>query len=252
MTEKPFFVGYLACPDELRRFLFVAVAALLATFALTGLTIGATQDDPGAAAFRFDYGRQDVTGVVELTPYPILHITAGTDRLPTGQTIFMVAADKSGVDAAAAPLAGGLALASGAVLERGALDMLQLRNGANGLMEAAAGDVPEIAVEPLGRWLLAGEINDGKCLAGAMRPGRGLAHKACANLCLLGEVPPVFVTSQPVEGSDFMLMTGPDGTELPLAAYDFVGQFVTVEGLLSRHGSLLVFAIDPATLALAE
>ena len=85
-----------------------------------------------------------------------------------------------------------------------------------------------------------------------MRPGRGLAHKACANLCLIGDVPPVFVTTQPVEGAEFLLITGPDGTRLPAAAYDFVGQPVSVEGEVERFGDLAVFRLDPATLEAAR
>lgn len=158
---------------------------------------------------------------------------------------------KAGVDARAQPLAGQLAQVSGVVLERGDLNMLQLRGGRAGL-QAADGTAPETPAIAQGRWKLAGEICDGKCVAGAMRPGRGLAHKACANLCLLGGVPPVFVTSQPVLGSEFLLITGPDGTTLPAAAYDYVAQFISVEGEVSKHGSILVFAMDPDTLELVQ
>ncbi|NRB03734.1 MAG: hypothetical protein HRU30_10775 [Rhodobacteraceae bacterium] len=218
--------------------------------AAAGFALGVAQDDPGEGAFRFDYGRQTVTGVVELTPYPLIHVTEGNDRIKAGETFMMSAGGKSGVDGRAAPLAGQVAQVSGVMLERGDLYMLQLRGGRNGIRAAeGSGAVPE--PQDLGRWRLAGEICDGKCLSGAMRPGRGLAHKACANLCLLGDVPPVFVSTQPVEGSEFLLITGPDGTALPEAAYDYVAQYVTVEGQVRRHGSLLVFAMDPDTLALA-
>lgn len=81
-----------------------------------------------------------------------------------------------------------------------------------------------------------------------MRPGRGLAHKACANMCLLGDVPPVFVSTAPVDGDAFMLITGANGARMPRAAFDYVGQYVSVEGAMTRHGSLLVFAIDPDTI----
>ena len=129
--------------------------------------------------------------------------------------------------------------------------MLQLRGGKQGLA-AADGAAPEVMTEQLGRWKLAGEICDGKCLAGAMRPGRGLAHKACANLCLIGGVPPVFVSSQPVEGAEFLLITGPDGGELPRSAYDYVAQYVSLEGDIERRGDLLVLRLDPATLEVLE
>ena len=159
------------------------------------------------------------------------------------------AGNKSGVMTRAAPLEGKLTTVSGVLLERGSLDMLQLRGGSRGI--SAAEDqpaAPDVSPEPLGRWKLAGEICDGKCLAGAMRPGRGLAHKACANLCLIGGVPPVFVTTQPVEGQEFLLITGPDGTELPKDAYHYVAQFVSLEGEITRRGDMLVIAIDAETI----
>jgi hypothetical protein len=189
--------------------------------------------------------------VIELTPYPLLRVTEGNDLIKPGKTLMLASAGKSGVDMRAMGLDGQLAQVSGVILQRGTIDMMQLRGGRQGLT-AVEGDSPAMEAEPLGRWKVAGEICDGKCLNGAMRPGRGLAHKACANLCLLGDVPPVFVSTQPIEGSDFMLITGPDGTVLPPAAYDYVGQFITVEGDLERRGDILVLRMDDTTMELID
>ena len=249
--EEPFFVGYLPLPRDLRGFTIVVSIAVFALFFGAGLMIGSTQDEPPASGFRFDFGRQTVTGVIELTPYPLLRVTEGNDLIKPGKTMMLTAAGKGGVDMRAMGLNGQLATVSGIVLERGTIDMMQLRGGRNGI-SMAEGDAPAQETEPLGRWRLVGEICDGKCLYGAMRPGRGLAHKACANLCLIGNVPPVFVTSQPVEGQEFMLITGPDETRLPKEAYDFVGQFVTLEGDLERRGDLLILRVDTPTLALVD
>jgi hypothetical protein len=249
--KPPFFVGYFPIPKKLRRFLAVISLMVVTILGLTGFLMGAAQDDPGDGAFRFDYGRQTVTGVIELTPYPLLHVTTGNDRIKTGDTLMMSMGGKAGVDTRAAPLAGQLAQVSGVMLERGDLNMLQLRGGPAG-MRAADGDAPDPIAITQGRWKLTGEICDGKCLAGAMRPGRGLSHKACANLCLLGGVPPVFVSSQPVLGEEFLLITGPDGTALPAAAYDHVAQFISVEGEVTKRGSILVFAIDVDTIEVAR
>ncbi len=251
MSEKPFFVGYLPVPGPLRSFLIVVAVLVVGGLGAAGYLMGAAQDDPGPGAFRFDYGRQTVTGVVELTPYPLIHVTQGNDRIKPGDTFMMTAGGKSGVDSRAIPLEGQLAQVSGVILERGDLYMLQVRGGQNGL-QAAEGEAPEIVAEPQGRWQLTGEICDGKCLAGAMRPGRGLAHKACANLCLLGDVPPIFVSSQPVLGSEFLLVTGPDGTRLPSAAYDYVAQYITAEGNITRHGDLLLWEIEPETIEVVQ
>ena len=251
--DRAMFVGYLPVPVSLRRFLMVVSVLVVAIFVGAGFLIGATQDEPAASGFRFDYGRQTVTGVIELTPYPLLRVTEGNELITSGKTLMLTAGGKSGVDDRAGALEGQLATVSGVILQRGTIDMMQLRGGPRGLRAAqGAAPVPAQQTEQLGRWKVTGEICDGKCLNGAMRPGRGLAHKACAALCLIGDVPPVFVSSQPIEGSDFMLITGPDGTRLPAAAYDYIGQFISLEGDLERRGDMLVLRMDAATMEVID
>ena len=250
MKEKLFFVGYLPAPKAMRAFLWIISALLVVAAGAAGYAIGATQDDLGTGAFRGDLGRQTVTGVIEMTPLPVLHVTAGTEHVPAGHTLMLTAGGKAGVTARAAPLAGQAAVASGILIKRGDLDMLQLRGGRNGLRaaeEADANTAPLVS-EPLGRWKLAGEICDGKCLAGAMRPGTGLAYKACANLCLAGGIPLVFVSGQPVLGGTYLMVVSPDATEMPGAAFHRVGQYISVEADLRLHGDLLIMAIDPETI----
>lgn len=82
MKNAPFFVGYLPVPGALRGFLWVISVALILGAGAAGYAIGTTQDDPGPGAMRGDYGRQTVTGLIEMTPVPVLHITQGNDRLP--------------------------------------------------------------------------------------------------------------------------------------------------------------------------
>lgn len=249
MSDKrdAFFVGYLPAPAALRAFLIGSALGLVVLAGLLAFLIGTTQDDPGPGAVRGDYGRQTVTGVIERTPIPVLHVTQGNDRIPAGHTLMMSGAGKAGTLRRPDAVDGKLVQVSGVILERGTLDMLQLRGGRRGMQPAeGTGQVPE--PQDLGRWRIAGEICDGKCLAGAMRPGRGLAHKACANLCVLGGVPPVFVSSQPVLGETFLLISGPDRAEIPQAVYDFMAQYISVEGRLTRHGDLLVFAMEPGSI----
>ena len=244
--EAPFFVGSLPVPRDLRRFLTGLALGLVVVAGALGYLIGTTQDDPGPAAFRFDYGRQTVSGVIERTPIPVLHVTQGNERIPAGRTLMLSGQGKNGVMDRQAAVHGQLVEVSGVILERGTMDMLQLRGGNNGMKAIEGeGEIPE--VEDLGRWKLAGEICDGKCLAGAMRPGRGIAHKACANLCVLGGVPPVFVSTQPFEGTEFLMIAGPGGSDLPHAIYDLMAQYISVEGRITRHGDLLVFAMEPET-----
>lgn len=246
-AKDEFFVGFFPVPPGLRSFLLAVGALLVAGFGAAGWFAATAQGAPEDAGFRFEFGEQEVTGVLELTPYPLLHVTEGSERLAAGRTVILSGGGKF-APPQAAEAAGRLVRAKGVILKRGDLDMLQVGWGPEAMapLEGAAAVPPEV---PLGRWRLTGEICDGKCLAGAMRPGRGLAHKACADLCVTGGVPAVFVSTAPVEGSEFLLLAGPDGGPLSQAALAWMAAVVTVEGEVVRRGDLLVFRIDPATLA---
>ncbi len=245
--NKPFFIGFAPAPKALRALLILSSLVLVLLFGAIGWAIGITMADPGDGRFRGDLRRQTVTGVLETMPYPMVHITEGSQALPEGRTILLAGQGKFGMQDRVDGMDGQMVTVSGNILRRGALDMLQLRFGMNGLT-GAAGDAPEITREPLGRWKLAGEICDGKCLAGAMRPGTGLAHKACANLCLAGGVSPVFVSSQPVEGSEFLLIGDADGGPAGDWLADHTAIYVSLEGELERRGDLLVLLVDPETI----
>ena len=260
--EKPFFIGFAPPPDALRPFLLGVAGGLVILFAALGWLLGATQDDPGPAAFRFDWGRQTVTGVIDAHPYPVLHVLASaTERYAPGDAILLSGQGKRGVQDRAAPLHGALSVVSGVGMQRGPLDMIQARGGANGLAAfeqveeaplvpaGAPADLP--APQDLGRWRLTGEICDGKCLAGAMRPGTGLAHKACAVLCLDGGAPPVFVSTGPVDGETFFLIGEAEGGPVPRDLLAWTAQLVTLEGRVERRGDLMVFLVDPSTARLA-
>jgi len=240
----PFFVGYLNIPEGLKGFLVKVSLLLFFGFVAGAVLAGATQDDPGKAGFRFDFGRQTVQGTVQAEPYPMLHVTKGNDRIKAGETLMLSGQGKSGAMAGIVKLEGISIEATGILLNRGDLRMLQLLGGKRGF-KSLEKDAPIPGVEPLGTWRVQGEICDGKCLAGAMQPGRGLAHKACANLCLIGDIPPVFVSSNPIEGEEFFLVGDATGGPLSSDAYDFVGQFVEIEAELERQGDLMVLKLDP-------
>jgi hypothetical protein len=58
--------------------------------------------------------------------------------------------------------------------------------------DPAPGRVRPGTEKDLGDVLIAGEILDAKCWFGAMRPGHGKTHKACAALCAKGGLPLAF------------------------------------------------------------
>ena len=245
--DEPFYVGYLPTPAGLKMFLAAVAGLLIGAFSALALAIGASQDDPGRGDFRWGWGPQEVVGRLEARPYPILHVTQGSKRISTGRTLLLSGVGKRGVQGRVEKLDGQLVRLKGIAINRGEIEALQVGGGKKDI-ERVAETAPAIDVKPLGKWRLKGEICDGKCLAGAMRPGRGLSHRACANLCLIGGAPPVFVSSAPVDGSDFFVIGDKDGNPLPDRYLDYVAVFVSLEGEVERRGRLLVFKADLSTL----
>lgn len=246
-AEEGFFVGWAARPPRgWGGFLALVAGAVPAGMALAALLLAAGIDDPGGGDFDWAAGERTLRGTLVAAPYPVLLLPPGAAH-PRGHAVLLSGLGKSGVDADPA-LAGRVVDATGLMLKRGALDMMQLgdapglRAAEDAVARPAAG-----GAEPLGRWRIAGEICDGKCWSGAMRPGSGLVHRACASLCLIGGLPPVFVATGPVEGSTVLLLAGVDGGRMPEALRRLVGLRIRLDGEVERRADLLVFRADPAS-----
>lgn len=245
----PFFVGYLPTPGPLRAFLLLFSFFLLGMFAAFAFAIAVGQDDPGDGDFRWNWGEQAVTGILDTRPYPVLHVIEGTERLPAGVALLLTGVGKKGIAPRVSDLQGAQVRLKGIAITRGDIQALQVGDGGSDI-EAIVPTERVALPKPvsLGRWRLRGEICDGKCLAGAMRPGRGLSHKACANLCLIGGAPPVFVSADPVDGETFFVMADHNGNALSERLLDYTAIYVSIEGEVERRGGILVFKADPASL----
>jgi len=230
-----FFVGWSGrLPRRDAHFLHACIGAAVAVFLLLGLALARATDDPGNGAIDWDAGEKTFHGVLTARPYPLLH-------LADGHTLMMAGPTQVGPEFDPA-LDGKIVEATGVVAKRGTLDMLDT----NAPLKRGEGQGIVPPPVPLGRWRITGEICDGKCYSGSMRPGNGIAHRACANFCTLGGVPPVFVSTAPVEDSSFMLLADAAGGPLPDRLYDLVALRVQLEGELERRGDLLVFKVDLA------
>lgn len=249
-APEPFFLGWAKRPGPgLGRFLAVAALAVLAGLPLAGLVLGALADDPADARFATVPGAVTpddlpqpaaLRGLLLDGPTPLLHLPADAAH-PRGRTLLLSGDGKVGGPFDAAAARGRLVAVDGFVLRRGSIEML-VSGTPPVLLEDPAPAPP--AAEPLGRWRITGEICDGKCAAGGMRPGTGLAHRACATLCLDGDIPAVFVAVQPVAGHAFLVLAdAAGGAPLP-GLRDLIGRRVTLEGAVERRGDILVFRAE--------
>lgn len=253
-AKPEFFIGWAsATPPRLRRFSRIVAGLVLAVFILLGVLLGAVADDPAGADFALGPGQsplalpesETVTGRFVAAPYPMLLLPPDA-RHPRGRAMLLAGGGKYGLANGYAALDGRQVGARGFITARGTLAMLAT-DDLPVPSDQPAGPAPD--VEPLGRWRLAGEICDGKCASGAMRPGAGLSHRACATLCIAGDIPPVFVSTAPVAGHGFLLLAGPDGGPMPAALRDRIGLRIVLEGRVERMGDMLVFRADPASAA---
>lgn len=238
MKEEPsFFVGYLPAPADTRRFAGALVAAILAGAALLAFALARTPTDVAASSYGDELS---ITGLIQTRPYPL--VVAPPDAAhPQGRTIMLGGEGKHGASDFMAALDGRTATVRGVVVKRGDLDMLLTSQADVAAATLTTRAPPAVA---LGRWRIHGEICDGKCAAGGMAPGASLAHKACANLCIAGGLPPVLVSAAPVEGRHFLLLANADGGPAPSVIADLVALPVALEGDVERRGDLLIFRVD--------
>lgn len=246
---EPFFIGYVnSIPAQLARFLLLVGLAFAAGMGAAAFVISASVDDPGNSRYAKDLGYKIMTGYLEQTPYPVLRILPDDD-FPKGRAIVVSGRGKRGVQGDAAKFDGKIVDVGGYLLKRGDVEMLQL-SGKVGIRPTEAAITQDqqsyipAAAQSLGRWRLTGEICDGKCYTGAMQPGRGISHRACANVCINGGVPAVFVSTGPVEGTNFLLLADKRGRPLPDLRRDLVALMIEIEGDIERRDDLLVFKVD--------
>ncbi len=204
----PFYVGYRALPRTHRLFLLAAVPLALALVGVGAVGLAVSQPAWGDGQWR-NAEAVTIEGVLRLDPYPTLHIAA-TDGL---RSYLLVRTGKLGslamLEDRRGELDGATVAARGWVIERDGRRMLEL--DADGAGEPVVGGAPAIVARPVEAGLEAinplrlaltgaepvtvrGEIVDAKCYLGAMKPGLGRGHKACATLCVRGGIPPVLAS----------------------------------------------------------
>jgi hypothetical protein len=246
MTPKktdPFFVGYFKkVAPNIKVFALTAGAAITGFLAVMAVLLPLGAADPGSGRYANDLQGGSLTGVIDPLPYPILRVSA--DGTAPARAVLLGGQQKIGAQKQALAAGRDLVDAGGVFVRRGDLQMLLVSE--TGVVKSAKGqtDFVPAPAQDLGRWRLVGEICDGKCSAGAMKPGTGLAHKACANLCILVGLPPVLVMELPVEGATVVLLAAEDGGPMPDALYDLVAVPVSMDGTLERRDDLLIFRID--------
>jgi len=236
-----FFTGWSArSARPLAAFLSGLVVTLLFGAGVLAVAIGRVTDDPGRG---LELPGRVLSGIIVDGPYPYL-VTAADAAHPNGHVVLLTAQGKNAIGPEVRAFAGKHVSVPGLYMKRAGTDMLEVSDQPRETPPATPIAVP--ASEDLGTWRITGELCDGKCYIGWMRPGAGPVHKACANICLIGGVPPVLVSTGEVAGTFTLLPLGATGELLPDDFRDLVGIRAVYEGRVFRVGDLLVFHTDLA------
>lgn len=248
--RDPFYVGYLPTPRPLVGFLAVLAGAVLGASAVLAVTLVVAQGDWRDAGFQWEEGYTTLTGVLRVDPYPVLYLPPDADH-PRGRAVPLSGEGKRGVREKAAGLDGKAVDAGGFILRAGDREMLQV--GGEVDLRPAADPSPLAgfagpAAEAVGPRRLRGEIVDSKCYLGAMRPGEGKTHKLCANLCLIGGIPPMFAVYRSDGPPELLLLADAAGGPVTAALLDDTARYVELSGTVERRADVLVFRVDPSSL----
>ncbi len=241
-----FFVGYDdKLPKADRRAMILTGGASLLGAALIGAKLAVHQGDQGSG--NWDQGKVfDLTGRVELSPYPVLRTAAIDGHM---RSVSLVCSNKCGVDAQLTPYEGKSVWVRGSLIKRGRHRLLAVVSNADWIGAAQNPvSLAPIAEEYLGRAALNGEILDAKCWTGAMRPGEGKTHKACASLCIRMGGTPWFVAKDKTGKRAVFVLTGPGGEAIRQEVLTLVGEPVRASGRLIRRDDLVQLRVDPASL----
>lgn len=233
---RGFYVGYLPVPDTHKRFLAVLIPLLFLGMVGIGGLIAIAQRNPG----KTDVVSSEMatwSGTVYSEPYPMLLHDDGSIHL-------LIGIGKFGVVDRVLPFEGQRCTVDGWALARSDRQAIQmdLAEDAIKAVDGLISPFPTLIENSSHFVELVGEIVDGKCFLGAMKPGDGKGHKACATLCIQGGLPPMFASDRPMPQLPLVLVDG--STELPHSILGLVGEPVRISGEMSKIGTLSILSID--------
>lgn len=230
-----FYVGYLPASGRTVRFVRTLAAVLAVVIAVTGAFIVAGMRDPGAGSWDTTH-EQAWHGVLRSDPYPMLVPDDGSTPY------LVVEMAKHGAQDDVAPFDGARVTLMGFALARDGRRMIELSpDRPIERLDDAPTRTPE---RDLGPVVVEGELVDGKCYLGAMKPGDGAAHKSCATLCVRGGLPPMVVGRS--DGSPVFTLLVFDAGPMPEGLLPLIAEPVRVRGRLREIDGLRFVRVAPA------
>ncbi len=224
-----FYVGYLPTPSAHRRFSKVALVAVLLCAGIAGAGIAWLMDDPGRGVWATE--TSELTGTLRLSPVAFLQTAAGP--------VLLVEPGKFGARDLEPIGDGSPVTVRGTTLERDGHRMIELTSGDDAVTRVGTAPTSITETEAARRVVIEGEIIDTKCYLGAMKPGEGRTHAACARLCIRGGIPAGVVGTADGRQIWAIIDPGEDGV-ISETMLNAVGKPVHIEGELTSRAGLAI------------
>ncbi len=245
-----FYVGYLKMPATLASGLTTLWLIIVAAIAFVSVLFAASLRDPGTGIWDTS-DTITLSGTVSLKPYPAFRVDEGpTDLL--GTNVLLVSEGKIGMQDRLRKHDDTRIALEGYVIARGSLTMIEVPSAYEipDPLEKIAPQVVEAELpEAYDRiTALRGEIVDSKCFLGVMKPGDGKVHKACAELCILGGMPPLLIPAPGQIDVDALIVTDLNGNPVNdnETFLDIVAEPLLVKGLVENVDGLTYIRVDPS------
>lgn len=241
---RPFFIGWLGLPRSLWRFTAAIVVLTIAFGA--GLAAALVQAQPPHLTGTWDpSGERVIEGELVTRPYPMVRVAANGGR--TAYSVLLVDEWKFGLPLSPEFHDGDRVRVTGFAIQRGDVTVLQVDDKLTPLGHPDTGSVA-VPLHSAGIITIAGEIVDSKCWTGAMNPGEGKAHKGCGSLCLLGDIPALFVAFDGGAGRRWYVIADRAGGSLGEGLRYRIGERLTLTGEVLDAPDLHELRVDPAAL----
>lgn len=200
-----FYVGYLPAPQGVARFARRSAEFLAALAVVIAVATAAAQRPPGRGEFHAgEASRITVTAYASPVPLCLWQDGQGVARwlLVVGERKFGTPEAFERLPLGAPTEAQGVVIAARGEASPGCFEFAAAQTGGAAATSRSEGAQPVAATErALGRRTLRGQIIDPKCHFGAMKPGEGKVHRACAVRCLSGGIPAVMMVRERDEAS---------------------------------------------------
>ncbi len=231
-----FYIGYLPkAPSRLGRHTKLVIVVYLVFSVAAGALIVSAMRNPGPGVWE-DATPKSFSGAFLSRPYPMII----DDK---GHAILVVDFGKRGAQQRLANVADAQRLTlSGYPLLRDGRTMIELAPETDAIGPAAPAGKPPLAARGERRTLV-GEIVDSKCFLGAMKPGEGKTHKACATRCISGGIPPMLVCWDEKGRTSYFLLADEQGGPVGDWLLPLIGEPVQMTGDVTSIGDLTLLRI---------